>query len=430
MSLFEEVQQVRSAHQAALLARPNVIGLGVGYKVSGSQTTDELCVVVLVRRKLPPVSLSETDFIPRDVGGVRTDVFEAGDLRPLSTYTERHRPAPGGVSIGHYQITAGTLGCAVRDRQTGVRMILSNNHVLADRNAGKPGDPILQPGPADGGSPQRDTIALLERFETIHYNQEPPACNIARAYACLGNRLARAAGSHHQLQVIQAFPMATNLIDAALARPILDSDVLDENLDIGAIQGQAEAALGMQVCKTGRTTGFTTGTINVLDATVSVNYGEERTATFVHQIVGAPMSEGGDSGSLLVTSDTKQAVGLLFAGSSQATLFNPIQAVFKTLQVDLPGTTAAKSILDQRSAVEKAQAVKDAYTNFLMAKPNVVGVGLGLHRVEGQRTGQVGLVVLVTHKVAKELLAPDELIPEQIEGVPVDVREVGEIEAL
>ena len=212
------------------------------------------------------------------------------------------------------------------------------------------------------------------------------------------------------MQVIQAFPNATNLIDAALARPILDSDVLDENLEIGAINGQTEAALGLEVCKTGRTTAFTKGTVNVLDATVTVNYGDERTATFDHQIVSTPMSEGGDSGSLLVASQTKQAVGLLFAGSSQATLFNPIQAVLKALKIDLPGS-GAKSISDQRSAVEKAQAVKDAYTGILMSKPNVVGVGIGLIKVEGQRTGQVGLVVMVSHKVPLELLAPEDRDP-------------------
>jgi hypothetical protein len=429
MSLLAEVQEAKSVHKALLFARPNVIGLGVGYKVSGDRHTDELCVVVMVRRKLPPVSLREMDFIPREVAGVRTDVFEVGDLRPLSVYTERHRPAPGGVSLGHYQITAGTLGCTVRDRKTGARMILSNNHVLANRNEGKPGDPILQPGPADGGSPERDTIALLERFETLHYNQQPAACNIAKAYACLGNRLAQMSGSHHQVQIIQAFPNATNLIDAALARPILDSDILDENLEIGMINGQIEAALSMEVCKTGRTTAFTKGTVAVLDATVSVNYGDELTATFDHQIVSTPMSEGGDSGSLLVSSEKKQAVGLLFAGSAQATLFNPIQTVLKTLKIDLP-SSGAKSLGSQRGAIEKAQAVKDAYSAFLMSKPNVVGVGLGLHKTEGQRTGQVGLVVMVSRKVPKEMLAPEDVIPEQIDGVPVDVREVGEMSAL
>jgi hypothetical protein len=429
MSLFEEVQEARTAHQVSMLKRPNVVGLGVGYKVSSSQLTSELCMVVLVRSKMPPVSLREAEFIPREVAGVRTDVVEVGELRPLSVYTDRCRPAPGGVSLGHYKITAGTLGCVVRDLKTGVRMILSNNHVLADRNAGKPGDPILQPGPTDGGTTQRDTIALLERFEPILYNQQPAVCTIARFYAGLGNRLARLVGSHHQVQVFQSFPYATNQIDAALARPILDSDVLDEILEIGAIQGQAEAALGMKVCKAGRTTSLTEGLVNVMDATVTVNYGDERTATFEHQIVSTPMSEGGDSGSLLVASESKKAVGLLFAGSSKATLYNPIQAVFKTLKIGLPIPTA-KSAMDQRSVVEKAQAVKDAYTAFLMAKPNVVGVGLGLHKVAGQRTGQVGLVVLVSRKTPDELLSPQDRIPEQIDGVPVDVREVDEFNAL
>ena len=122
-------------------------------------------------------------------------------------------------------------------------------------------------------------------------------------------------------------------------------------------------------------------------------------------------------------------MGLLFAGSGQATLFNPIQAVLKTLKIDLP-SSGAKSIGNQRGAVEKAQAVKDAYSAFLMSKPNVVGVGLGLHKAEGQRTGQVGLVVMVSRKVPKEMLAPEDVIPDQIDGVPVDVREVGEMRAM
>jgi len=48
---------------------------------------------------------------------------------------------------------------------------------------------------------------LLERFEPIRYNQQPAACNIAKLYACLGNRLAQMSGSHHQVQIIQSYPM-------------------------------------------------------------------------------------------------------------------------------------------------------------------------------------------------------------------------------
>jgi hypothetical protein len=455
MPVLEEAKMAKSAYKGLILSRPNVVGLGVGYKVSDGRESDELSVVVMVRQKLPPVSLAPEDMIPQEVAGVRTDVIEVGELRPLDAYpldaypldarpldagtqvsrTGRIRPAPGGVSIGHYRITAGTLGCAVRDQKTGARLILSNNHVLANRNEGEQGDPILQPGLADGGLPERDTIALLERFEPIHYNQEPPACSIASAYAAIGNRLARWLGSTHQVQVFQFRPFATNLIDAALARPILESDVLDEILDIGKVEGLTEAALGMQVSKSGRTTDFTSGTINILDATVTVNYGGDRSATFDHQIVSTPMSQGGDSGSLLVASESKQAVGLLYAGSGQATLFNPIQTVLNTMKVDLPDT-AAKSLNGQRAGpanrravLEKAQAVKEAYQHVLLAKPNVVGVGIGPRVKNGQRTDEIGIVVMVERKLPETMLAPQDLIPDQIEGVPVDVVEVGKFEA-
>ena len=64
-----------------------------------------------------------------------------------------------------------------------------------------------------------------------------------------------------------------------------------------------------------------------------------------------------------------------------------------------------------------------------MSKPYVVGVGLGLHRAEGQRTDVIGLVVMVSQKVPDALIAPEARIPAEIEGVPVDVREVGEFKA-
>ena len=425
---IEEARIAKSKFQAEILARPNVVGLGLGYRVQGSRVTDELSVVVMVRTKLPPVSLLPEEMIPHELAGVRTDVIEVGELRPLDVRTERTRPAPGGVSIGHYQITAGTLGCVVRDHETGARLILSNNHVLANRNDAEPGDPILQPGPADGGSTDKDIIAHLERFEPINYNQEPPACSIASTYVHFGNTIARWLGSRHRLEAYQFRPYASNLIDAALARPILDGDVLDEILDVGEVAGVTEAGLGMSVIKSGRTTAFTTGTVTILDSTVTVNYGGDRTATFDHQLVSSPMSQGGDSGSLLVSSESKQAVGLLFAGSSQATLFNPIDAVLKTMKVDFQ-LPLAKTLTDRQSMLEKAQAVKQVYQDVLMSKPNVVGVGIGLRHKEGRRTDEVCLVVMVSRKLPIAILAPQDVIPSEIDGIPVDVKEVGELDA-
>jgi len=428
MSILEEAKIAKSTYQTKILSRPNVVGLGVGYKVSGRRVTDELSVVVMVREKLPPISLNASDWIPQEVAGVRTDVVEVGELRPLESHTSRIRPAPGGVSIGHHQITAGTLGCVVRDRKSGARLILSNNHVLANRNNASQGDPILQPGPADGGTPERDIIALLERFEPILYNQEPAACSLASSYASLGNKLARWIGSQHRMEVYQFRPYAANLIDAALARPILESELSDEIMEIGEVAGVSEASLGMDVMKSGRTTALTNGAITILDATVTVNYGGERTASFDHQIVSSPMSQGGDSGSLLMEKANKRAIGLLFAGSSQATLFNPIQSVLNILKVDF-FTPGSKSMNGRRSEIEKVQAVKEAYQNILMSKPNVVGVGIGMKYVCAKRTDQLGLVVMVQRKLPAAQLKPDEILPSQIDGIPVDVQEVGQFSA-
>ena len=328
-----EVGRVKELHVEAILEKPNVIGVGIGYKVTRNRRTDELSVIVLVRQKLPEAGLRPDDLVSRDLDGVATDVIEVGDVRALQARTDRWRPAPGGVSVGHYQVTAGTFGTVVRDAGTGDRLILSNNHVLANSNEASPGDAILQPGTADGGQVETDTIAELERFCPIEFSSSPPVCSIATGVADLANLLARLVGSSHRLQALQSRPMATNLADAAVARPLNDDDVLDEILEIGVVSGTRPATLSMAVRKSGRTTEFTEGEITVLNATVDVSYGVGRTARFEDQVVSGPMSQGGDSGSLLVAGDSLEAVGLLFAGSDQTTIYNPIQAVLDCLEV-------------------------------------------------------------------------------------------------
>jgi hypothetical protein len=335
MTDYKPALAAKESAKATLLAKPNVVGVGIGAREVAGQVTGETCIVVLVREKLPLAGLDPESVIPKAVAGVQTDVVQVGELRALQSPTDRWRPAPGGVSIGHYRITAGTFGCVVRDRNSGARLVLSNNHVLADSNDAAIGDPILQPGPADGGSVDRDRIGQLERFCPIEFSVDEPTCGLASAYASLGNALAELFGANHWLSVYRADPQAVNLVDAAVARPDADSDILDRILEIGEVSGTVPATLGMGVRKSGRTTGFTTGEITVIDATVNVSYGSGRIATFENQLVSGPMSQGGDSGSLLVAADSLQAVGLLFAGSDQATIYNPIQAVLDCLEVSL-----------------------------------------------------------------------------------------------
>lgn len=330
-----DVTRAKELHKAALLARPNVVGVGTGYKRKSGKQTPELSIVTLVKRKLPPTALTAEALVPARVDGIPTDVLEVGEIRALAAPTDRWRPAPGGVSIGHYNITAGTLGVVVRDRATGTRLILSNNHVLANSNDASEGDPILQPGPADGGIVGRDTIANLLRFQPIQYGSEPGTCGLANFYAAVGNFLAKLFGSNHRLETIRQDSSAVNYVDAALARPVNNGDVLDEILVVGTVAGTVDASLGMPLRKSGRTTGYTTGEVLVLDATVDVSYGTLQTARFDGQIIAGAMSAGGDSGSLVVSGDPPKAVGLLFAGSDKSTILNPIQLVLDALDITI-----------------------------------------------------------------------------------------------
>jgi len=188
-------------------------------------------------------------------------------------------------------------------------MILSNNHVLANANAAAIGDAILQPGPYDGGT-DRDRIAALEAFVPIVFD----------------------GFLDWLLSLFGIARPVRNVVDAALGKPLNDADVSEEVLEIGTVSETASGTIGMPVRKSGRTTGLTEGKITAVAATVRVFYGLTRTARFRDQLVASALSQGGDSGSLIVDADDR-AVGLLFAGSSNTTILNPIGEVERLLGI-------------------------------------------------------------------------------------------------
>jgi len=327
---LKPVIAVKRQHLNYLLSRKNVVACGVGFKETEGRITDEPCVVVSVTKKMPEAQLSPADIVPKKLDEVKTDVVETGVIRALQSPTDRWRPAPGGVSIGHIDITAGTLGCLVtRGNQL---FILSNNHVLANTNAAQKGDPIIQPGRYDGGTLD-DQIATLEDFVPIKFGEEPPTCPIATGMESVLNWLARLLGSSHRVMTFREVP-ARNLVDAAIARPLSDDLVEKRILEIGVPKGSREATLGTPVKKSGRTSGFTTGNIIQIDVTAQVSYGEGKTAIFENQLMAGAMSKGGDSGSA-VLDEEDYVIGLLFAGSNVTTLINPIQFVLNALKVEI-----------------------------------------------------------------------------------------------
>lgn len=329
-----DITAVRSVLKDAapkLHTRANVVATGIGYKVTRGKRTTDLSIVCSVTEKLATARLSPADLVPSTMDGVPTDVVQTGRLRALQSRTDRQRPAPGGVSIGHRDITAGTLGCLVRKGSD--IFILSNNHVLANSNEGQLGDPILQPGPIDGGQLTSDHIANLEDFVPITFSQPeaPSQCPTARAVIAFLNSICLGIGSKTRYQIV-TLQAEDNLVDAAIARPLNAGDVKDEILEIGTIAGVAEADLGTALKKSGRTTGLTTGEVLQVDVTADVSYGAGRTARFTDQLLAGAMSQGGDSGSA-VLDDSNRLVGLLFAGSDTTTIINRIAHVFSALGV-------------------------------------------------------------------------------------------------
>ena len=343
------VRHVKRQIEERLLHRANVVGVGVGYKHAAGASTGELAVMVSVIEKQPLAALAAADRVPRTIGGVATDVVETGDLVARATLlapspqrlhavrqapTDRLRPARPGISIGHHQVTAGTLGCLVH--RGGELYILSNNHVLANSNEARVGDAIWQPGRADGGGPE-DVIGMLAEFVPIAFDGEPDPAPPEEGSGCLP-LVGVLADLLSQLQLRppalgrKNIPGA-NQVDCALARPTTFDLVNPDIVGIGVPAGVGHATLGTQVQKSGRTTGLTRGTILQIDVTATINYGG-RQAVFTNQLLAGAMSQGGDSGSLVLDLHS-QAVGLLFAGSPATTVINSIEFVLEALNVQM-----------------------------------------------------------------------------------------------
>ncbi len=293
---FRPVAGAQALRLASPLSRENVVGVGIGERYIGNRPTGELAIKVHVVAKVPASQLDARVLLPDRIGTIDVDVEAVGRIE-LRARTDRARPAVGGISVGHFRITAGTFGCLVR--VGGQAHILSNNHVLADQNRGQRGDPILQPGPADGGQPGQDEIARLADWAPVHEDG-----------------------------------VTANHIDAGLALPHDAGDVGPEILDTDGPRGAGRTQINQPVLKSGRTSGLTRGVVTDVDFTLRIPFGSG-VALFAEQVamkgVGGqvPFSEPGDSGSVILDEETQNACGLLFAGSSVAdvTYANVLQNV-------------------------------------------------------------------------------------------------------
>jgi endonuclease G len=277
---------------------PNINSVGVGYKETDGERTDELVLQFTVGTKFGPEALeaAPTREIPKTIeaNGITfaTDVlereFEPHEVvaAPLTNRRRRIDPMQPGTSIANFRVTAGTIACFVQENGTGKRRVLSNWHVLD--GGGDVGDPISQPGSADDPRTAENFCGRLVR-------------------SALG---------------IDG--------DCAIAS-ILGRNADDEILGLGtAVRQLADPALGDTVVKSGRTTDVTYGVVTRVHTVTKLNYrsaGIKKIGGFEigpdpnHPAANNEISMGGDSGSAWMAVDAQgnakdTMLGLHFAGET------------------------------------------------------------------------------------------------------------------
>jgi hypothetical protein len=304
-----------------------------------------------------------------------------------------------------------TLGALVRNAQgnPATRYILSNSHVLAgdlvdggNGRVSQVGDDVSQPGLADNN------------------------CS--------------AAGANLVADLTDWAPLGTQNVDAAIAE--VRAGMVAENgsiLGIGPISGDtASAFVGQAVKKTGARTGLSRSAVILLDATVNVVYENECAGTsfvvqYTGQIVvankGSKFVGSGDSGSLMVedVATNPRAVGLLYASSRFVAIANPISDVLAALNIEMVGAgltqsggtgSEGKNAGAQAQGLTRAMQVKARNAGRLQAVPGAVGHAVGV--------GNRPVIKLLVEEITPGLQGA---APRELEGIPVELEEVGQIRA-
>jgi endonuclease G len=305
-----QLQQAYEEARRDYIKRGDVTGVDIGYKYVEGRRTDDIVVRIHVKEKKSETALEVEEIFPKEINGIPVDVIQGVyglqvAMKPSPLRKTRRDPIQPGLSISHPTVTAGTLGAIVYDNTTGRRCILSNWHVLVGSSSASPGDPIIQPGSKDGGL-LADRVGQLER-------------------SILG-------------------------LDGDAAIAFLDvtpnRSVESAQFETGVVlQSTRNAQVGEVLEKSGRTTGVTRGKVTGVgsyNAWYPVGKIEIDSFIISSVIDGNPdneeISSGGDSGSIWYNPETKEAVGLHFAGETDS---SPTE---KAIACHLPKVLAALNI--------------------------------------------------------------------------------------
>jgi hypothetical protein len=341
-----------------------------------------------------------------------------------------------GTSGGNINDTAtgaccsGTLGSLVS--LSGTQFILSNNHVLARSDSGiagsgGTGDPISQPGLIETNCnvAGTQTVAHLSQFFNL---ESGPTPKVDAALAQIVSGLVDSGGN-------------ILLLGATQTNGVPDSGAPAQGAGITPAQAMAAPHNGL-VAKSGRTTGLTCSTVLGMNMTSSVDYyrhcGDTTVAFTVNytdlvSVSGGDFSASGDSGSLIVTQDTAEAVALLFAGSDTDSVGNPVGDVLTAFAGNsgtptfvggsthpvlgcsltlTPAVAKAPKAQVAADVIRSASLVRDLHAPELLANVAVDAVGIGQSY---DHPGQAAILLFVNSRGSLAGL------PRSIDGVSTRV---------
>ena len=253
-------------------------------------------------------SASATAVFPNDTSTPQTPPIKLG-----TSGSSANNTSPAACCVG-------TLGALMN--RSGTLFVLSAQHVLTNGGTGTVGDAINQPGPAACFAAPNVAANFSEGFV------RPLSGTTGQAADNVDAGLAQVAAGQ--------VDTTGNILDIGLAGPT----------SIAAAPPSSTTAVesvGLNVAKSGRTTGLTCSTVSSILTTVTVDFDSTCggpvgfSSTFINQIIINNTAGGfaapGDSGALIVTTDLARPVGLLFAGTSTTAVANPIRDVISAFTI-------------------------------------------------------------------------------------------------
>ncbi|WP_231247748.1 S1 family peptidase [Clostridium botulinum] len=262
-SLEDKILHIARCEYNYFLSKPNVVGVGLGYKIKNGFNTLKKCLSVFVANKIPSCYLLDNDKIPSCYNGIPTDVVNTGAFRLLKL-TPKVRPVTGGYDIGPALFSdSGTLGCVVTDTHN--NYLLTNNHTITLDETLPLNYSITQPSDVYHGKYPEDTIATLSKYIPINYST-----------------------ATHQ---------GINHVDCAIAKITEPSEVSTKITFIGNIRGITKPSLGLRVKKVGATSELTKGNITSIGATIEFDEPKGK-SVFLDQIITSKTADSGDYGTV------------------------------------------------------------------------------------------------------------------------------------